>query len=458
MAAGLGFKTFTTGEVLTAADTNGYLMQGVLVFASAAARDAAITSPQEGQCCYLKDTDAVLTYSGAAWVGFDDSNAIQNSIVDAKGDLVAASGADTPARLAVGNNGETLVADSAATTGLRYSATPSASNPVLNSAMQVWQRGTSFAVSGSASYTADRWQAVSAAYTAGLTVSRQTTSDTTNLPNIQYCARVQRDSGNTSTAARNLQQNFESVNSIPFAGKTVTLSFYARAGANYSAASSALGVQWVWGTGTDQNNYLTGFTGGTNVSATLGVTLTTTWQRFTLTGTIGATATQICTLFYFSGVGTAGVNDYFEVTGVQMDIGSVALPFRTYAATIQGELAACQRYYEKSYDQATVPGTANSEKGQIFAPSGNAANGVQVCSIRYAVVKRSVPTITFYSYTGATAKLSDAGGTDLAANSAFTNNTAYGGNSGTRIYNNSGGTITAAFGGYEFHFVADSEL
>jgi hypothetical protein len=68
MAAGLGFKTFTTGEVLTAADTNGYLMQGILVFASATARNAAITSPQEGQACYLKDTNEVLTYSGSAWV------------------------------------------------------------------------------------------------------------------------------------------------------------------------------------------------------------------------------------------------------------------------------------------------------------------------------------------------------------------------------------------------------
>ena len=120
MAAGLGFKTFTTGEVLTAADTNGYLMQGVLVFASAAARDAAITSPQEGQCCYLKDTDAVLTYSGAAWVGFDDTNAIQNTIVDAKGDLITATAADTPARLAVGTNGQTLVADSSTATGLKW--------------------------------------------------------------------------------------------------------------------------------------------------------------------------------------------------------------------------------------------------------------------------------------------------------------------------------------------------
>lgn len=68
MAAGLGFKTFVTGDVLTAADTNGYLMQGTWVFANAAARDAAVTSPQEGNMCYLKDTDAVQSYSGSAWV------------------------------------------------------------------------------------------------------------------------------------------------------------------------------------------------------------------------------------------------------------------------------------------------------------------------------------------------------------------------------------------------------
>ena len=68
MGAPLGFKTFATGDVLTAADTNGYLMQGVWVFANAAARDAAVTSPQEGNTCYLKDTDNIMVYSGSAWV------------------------------------------------------------------------------------------------------------------------------------------------------------------------------------------------------------------------------------------------------------------------------------------------------------------------------------------------------------------------------------------------------
>jgi hypothetical protein len=67
MAAGLGFKNFQTGEVLTSADVNGYLMQGVLVFASETARDAAITSPQEGQFAYTKDNNSLWYYTGSAW-------------------------------------------------------------------------------------------------------------------------------------------------------------------------------------------------------------------------------------------------------------------------------------------------------------------------------------------------------------------------------------------------------
>lgn len=69
MAAGLGYKEFTTGDVLTAADANGYLAsQVVMVFADSAARTTAISSPQEGMIAYLKDTNAVEKYDGAAWV------------------------------------------------------------------------------------------------------------------------------------------------------------------------------------------------------------------------------------------------------------------------------------------------------------------------------------------------------------------------------------------------------
>lgn len=106
MAAGLGFKTFTTGEVLTAADTNGYLMQGILVFASAAARDAAITSPQEGQFAYLKDTNVTTYYTGSAWANVDTTG--MTNPMTTTGDTIYSSSGSTPARLGIGSTGQVL--------------------------------------------------------------------------------------------------------------------------------------------------------------------------------------------------------------------------------------------------------------------------------------------------------------------------------------------------------------
>ena len=124
--AGAGYKLFSTGDVLSASDVNTYLQQQtVMVFASAAARTTALASVlAEGMVTYLKDTDVVEIYTGAAWVSLDDPNAIQNSIVDAKGDIITATADNTPARLAVGvTNGMTLQVDSTASTGLKW-ATP----------------------------------------------------------------------------------------------------------------------------------------------------------------------------------------------------------------------------------------------------------------------------------------------------------------------------------------------
>ena len=146
MAAGLGFKTFTTGEVLTAADVNGYLMQGVLVFASEAARNSAITSPQEGQFAYTKDNNSLWYYTGSAWAasgatgdiegvtagtgisggGTSGTVTITNSMateITAKADLIVGTGNATFDNLAVGTNGHVLTADSTVSpTGLKWAA------------------------------------------------------------------------------------------------------------------------------------------------------------------------------------------------------------------------------------------------------------------------------------------------------------------------------------------------
>jgi hypothetical protein len=266
--------------------------------------------------------------------------------------------------------------------GTQYSG---GKNRVLNSAMQVAQRGTSFSLAASTAYTSgytlDRWQTATGANQA-CTIARQATGDTTNLPNIQYCLRYQRNSGQTGTGILYTMQSFESLNSIPLAGKQVTFSFYARAGANYSAASSVLGAIVYSGTGTDQNGF-TGLTGQTAVIAQ-NATLTTTWQRFTYTGTVASTATQLLVQFTFTPTGTASTNDYFEITGVQLEASTVASAFATNGATYQAELAACQRYYYRA--------TAGSVYGTVAPIAWQANSSTSYVSVPLPVNMRIAPT------------------------------------------------------------------
>jgi hypothetical protein len=297
------------------------------------------------------DIQGVTAGTGLSGGGTSGTVTLTNDMattIAAKGDLVVGTGNDTYAALTAGNAGDTLLADNSTSTGLRYNPQNALANPVINGGFDIWQRGTSFAVAANTgTYNADRWLAYRAV--SGLTVSRQNVSDSINLPTIQYAVRVQRDSGNTSTVDPSIRYSVETANSIPFAGRTITFSFYARAGANYSPNNSGLIAQFLTGTGTDQNTF-NGYT-GTSVLFNTSVTLTTSWQRFALTTTLASTATEFGFVFYNFPVGTAGANDWFEVTGVQIDIGtytaSTAPAFRRSGGTLQGELAACKYYFRR---------------------------------------------------------------------------------------------------------------
>jgi len=236
-------------------------------------------------------------------------------------------------------DGYTLVTD-----GTNASWEPKANrNVVINGNFDIWQRGSSFT---SASYYqdyADRWMG-DAHNSGGNTISQQTA--TASEPFNKFL-RFQRDSGQSVTGARRVGTVFESVDSWPLAGKEVTLSWYCRKGANYGGSNDILAANLFTGTGTDEtmSNGLgsawTGFaTGSTNA------TMTTSWQRFTHTATLSATATQVGINFVTSAAtGTAGAADYFDISGVQLEIGGIATPLEQLP--IVDILARCQRYYEK---------------------------------------------------------------------------------------------------------------
>lgn len=117
--AGAGYKTFNTGDVLTASDVNTYLMeQTVMVFADASARTTALSGKlAQGMLSFLKSDNNLYKYNGSAWVNVDTGS---TSPLTTKGDLYTYSTADT--RLAVGTNGQVLTADSTTATGLKWAA------------------------------------------------------------------------------------------------------------------------------------------------------------------------------------------------------------------------------------------------------------------------------------------------------------------------------------------------
>jgi hypothetical protein len=284
------------------------------------------------------------------WVAQDDSNAIQNSIVDAKGDLIAATAADTPARLAVGTNGQVLTADSTAATGLAW-ATPSSGgsntfyagkNKFINGDFGVWQRGTSFAItSATGSFAADRFATYSDFGGGSITVSRQTfapaTAPVAGYEGQYFLRWAQTSTTGAPNPTSGISQNIEDVRT--FAGQTVTLSFWAKADASRTVTTA---YEQYCGSG--GSGYISGSVGSYSV--------TTSWTRFSTTFTVPSLSGK-----------TLGANSRLQINmsfplnttatidtwGWQLEAGSSATDFVTASGNSpQAELAMCQRYYYRS--------------------------------------------------------------------------------------------------------------
>jgi len=218
-------------------------------------------------------------------------------------------------------------------------------NALVNGQMQCWQRGTAFSsIANSLTYTADRWVAFVAAGSA----QAQVNQDTSVPEGFRYSLEFGRANGETDEVFQYVCQLLETQDSLQFANKKVTFSFYAKAGANFSAASNNINVKVSSGTGTDESSATfsagpaTGFTGNAAiVNATQAIT--TTWTRYTFTGTVSASATQIAVAIGYDPVGTAGADDNFYITGCQLEEGSQATPFEHRSFGEERQL--CYRYY-----------------------------------------------------------------------------------------------------------------
>lgn len=284
--AGLGRKTWSAGEVATAANIQGYLQdQTVMKFANTSAAGSALgTAVSEGMTAYLSDTDELVMYDGTSWFK---------------------------------QNGST--------------------NAIINGAFDIWQRGTSFSNPANTSYLADRWSHYFDGTGATRTISQQTftpgSAPVAGYEGTYFLRWAQTVAGSGGTY-NVLGQRIEDVRM--FAGQTVTLSFWAKASSTTTISTDF--DRW-YGIGGSSAEY---------VQNSISHSLTTSWARYTATvsvasisgKTIGSSSyLQLNFRFPVNAANT------YDIWGVQLEAGSVATPFKRNAPSIQAELAACQRYY-----------------------------------------------------------------------------------------------------------------
>ena len=249
-------------------------------------------------------------------------------------------------------------------------------NKVINGDFGIWQRGTSFTVTGLFAYTADRWQSV----TDGTTTVSQQAFTAGSAPvagyESQYFLRYAHTATPTAGSYWILQNKIEDVRT--YAGQTVNLSFWAKVA---SGVTQSVSLVQSFGTGgsSDVTTFLTS------------PTLTTSWARYSMSVTLPSiTGKTIGAGSYlavsFNGGSTAITLDLW---GVQLEAGSVATAFQTATGTLSGELQACQRYYTR-----LTGGQAYSIYGIGF---GRASGATADVLVTLPVTMRAIPTVLEYA-------------------------------------------------------------
>jgi hypothetical protein len=317
----VAYKVFTNGSVLNASEVNDNLMnQAVITFTNSTARASAITSPVEGMVTYLADTDIYQFWNGTAWTNL-------------------------------------------------VSSTVGTGNAIINGAFEINQRNFT-SVTTNNTFGFDRWahQLGSSGGTSTMSAQKATLGSPI-IPGQEESNFVRVVSASQSGANdySGIVQRIEDVRS--FAGESVTVSFYAKAATG--TPKVGLTLEQSFGSGGSASTFTS------NGAFTIG----TSWARYSVTiavpnlsgKTIGSgnflgvyiLNSTNTTLLGLGFADTGLQNGTFDYFGVQLEVGLTATAFRRNANSLQGELAACQRYYYRStatanYSDLTSLGVANS--------------------------------------------------------------------------------------------------
>ena len=295
-------------------------------------------------------------------------------------------------------------------------------NKIINGNFDIWQRGTFLSSGTSARFLADRFwnNSIGSTYTVSQQQFTNGQTDVPNNPNYFHRTVVSSVAGTGNFCV--LRQSIESVKTL--AGQTATLSFYAKADSN-----KIVSVEFI-------QYFGTGGSPSSNVRE-IGVqklNLTTSWQKFTVTANIPSIAGKtigtdnndyLAVAFWFdAGSDFDSLTDSlgqqsgtFDIAQVQLEEGPTATPFEH--RPIGTELSLCERYYEKSYNLTTVPGTVEPLGGSpltgVGGPvqvttSNRAGDQNQVPGPRWRTRKRTFPACEVYAVNGTKNFISDLDG------------------------------------------------
>lgn len=479
VATSLDYKV-TTLETNSVSKTL-YDAKGDILVASAADTPAKLTAGADG---------LVLTTDSAEATGLKWS-APTITTLTTKGDLLTHTGSAL-AREAVGSNGQILMADSGATNGIRYVDLTTDRNLIINGHMQLAQRYfnafASFTTSGY--YTADRWRTELSSL--GTWFQLHSTDVPTgqgfgfSLRSIVSVTDASPAAGDNLRFQQRIEgQNVQRVCKGTASAKPLTLSFWVKTSTSgtmiveledvtnsryCSASVSTTANTWVYRTATfpadttgtwpnDNTSALqVNFWGGAGSNYTSG-TLGTTWHTTTANRAVGQTNFA------------AFASENIFITGVQLEVGSVATPFQF--ESISETISKCQRYYEKSYDIQTNPGSSNRGGSYWARLEERMADGAGTARffahVNFKQQKRtSSYTPAIYSQAGTLSRvtLNRAGNSGTAgyynlyvaasANSAYNTGTADIGEGAFTLQAQTVWLPSLSFA--TFHWVADAEL